>query len=169
MQATEQEQATLSALMARDRHLFTIEGIKGTAPKNPNMPDAHVGWSMTIECQGRKLETPFYQSALTSKAMQDKNRPSDARGDNWATIRLWEKRAMRPMPTLEDVLSCLLMDASGYDNSRNFEDWASEYGYDTDSRTAERTYQTVAEQSKALRHLLGNDRYNEYLNAENDY
>lgn len=148
--------------MARDKHLFSIEGIKGTAPKNPNMPETHVGWSMAIEYEGRKLETPFYQSASNFYGkMPYMNSAID--------VRNWERKHARPMPTLEDVLSCLLMDASSYDDSRNFEDWASDYGYDTDSRTAERAYQTIAEQSKQLRHLLGNDRYNEYMNAENDY
>ena len=35
-------------------------------------------------------------------------------------------------------------------------------------RRAERIYQSVAEQSKQLRHFLG-AKYDEYMNADNDY
>src|SRR5947207_663766 len=42
-------------------------------------------------------------------------------------------------PTAEDVLDCLASDATGVQNSRDdFDEWCSEYGYDTDSRKAER-------------------------------
>lgn len=62
-------------------------------------------------------------------------------------------------PTAADVLDCLASDASGYDNCRNFEDWAADYGYDPDSRTAEKIYHKVADQAKGLRHFLGRDAY----------
>lgn len=58
-------------------------------------------------------------------------------------------------PTAHDVLSCLLMDASGYDSARDFEDWASEYGYDTDSRKAEQTYNTLIKQTRRLKQFMG--------------
>lgn len=67
-------------------------------------------------------------------------------------------------PTTADVLDCLASDASGYDNSRNFEDWCADYGYDDDSRKAEKIYHTVAEDAKRLRHFLGNEAYNQLLN-----
>lgn len=67
--------------------------------------------------------------------------------------------ALEGEPTAEDVLDCLASDASGVENARNFEEWASEYGYDTDSRKAERTYNIVREQAKQLRGFLGSDAY----------
>lgn len=60
-------------------------------------------------------------------------------------------------PELSDVMPCLFADASGYERSNGFEDWAQEYGYDTDSRAAERTYRAVEKQSMALRELLGDN------------
>ena len=65
--------------------------------------------------------------------------------------------AHREPPKCDDVLANLCMDASGYDNARTFEEWAGEYGYDTDSRKAEAMYRLVAEGAKALRQLLGAD------------
>lgn len=69
-----------------------------------------------------------------------------------------------PTPKIGDVLDCLASDARGYDNARSFEDWASDYGYDTDSRKAYGIYQTIAEQAKKLRHFLGDEAYRELLN-----
>ena len=59
-------------------------------------------------------------------------------------------------PELGEVLDCLLADAWGLANSRSFEDWAAELGYDEDSRKAEKTYRAVERQTRQLREFLGN-------------
>ncbi len=66
-------------------------------------------------------------------------------------------------PTLVDVLDCVANDASGYDSTKDFEDWASDYEYDTDSRSAEKTYRAVKRQSEQLKRTLGEDAYAELL------
>lgn len=62
-------------------------------------------------------------------------------------------------PDLVDVLGCLLSDASALDHS-SFEDWANEFGYDTDSRKAARTYNACVQTGVELREILGIDRFN---------
>jgi hypothetical protein len=62
-------------------------------------------------------------------------------------------------PTISDVLDCMVSDANGYDNATDFEDWASEYGYETDSRKAERTYRAVKKQAEQLRRTVGDSAY----------
>lgn len=66
-------------------------------------------------------------------------------------------------PTLAEVLSCLASDASGIENACSFEDWAGDYGYDADSRKAEKTYHICQEQAEDLRNLLGHDAYETLL------
>jgi hypothetical protein len=67
-------------------------------------------------------------------------------------------------PSAADVLDCLASDASGYDNAQSFEEWARDYGYDPDSRKAEKTYKTIAKQSERLKQWLGNpDEYQHLL------
>ncbi len=66
-------------------------------------------------------------------------------------------------PEAKEVLSCLASDAAGVANAQSFEDWCSEYGYDTDSRTAEKTYKTVEHQAARLKTFLGDDLYNQLL------
>lgn len=66
------------------------------------------------------------------------------------------EQVVRPkQPDLATVLGCLASDCAGYENARSFEDWASEYGYDTDSRKAFATYEQVREQHEAMERLLG--------------
>ena len=46
-------------------------------------------------------------------------------------------------PTVDDVVESLTLDA--YAMSVSFEEWCKEYGHDTDSRSAERTYRQCRE------------------------
>jgi len=66
-------------------------------------------------------------------------------------------------PTLADVLDCIANDASGYDNTRGFEDWASDYGYDADSRSAEKIYRAIKRQAEQLKRTIGDAAYAELL------
>lgn len=56
-------------------------------------------------------------------------------------------------PTAASVLESVLSDWTPADAT--FEDWASDYGYDTDSRKAEATFRAVQEQSRAWETLIG--------------
>lgn len=58
-------------------------------------------------------------------------------------------------PTVEDILDCLASDAARVENARSFEEWASECGYDPDSRKALKTYETCVKQANELKSFLG--------------
>lgn len=62
--------------------------------------------------------------------------------------------AHKDAPKVADVLDCLCSDATCPDT---FEDFCSEYGYDTDSRRAERTFQACLKSRDDLREFLGDD------------
>lgn len=90
---------------------------------------------------------------------------------NWwnVTLRIGRRRMTVPFgmgyahtgePSAYDVLSCLLSDASSAD--QDFEDWAADYSYDTDSRRAEKTYNAVVRQTEQLRNFLG-DKFSDYV------
>lgn len=61
-----------------------------------------------------------------------------------------------PAPELTDVLYCLVSDASVLDYAC-FEDWASEYGIDPDSRSGEKTYRDCLAIALQLRQVLDLD------------
>ena len=66
-------------------------------------------------------------------------------------------------PQLDEVLDCLASDASSTENAMDFEDWASEFGYDVDSRKAEKSYKTIEQQKAKLLNLLGDEAYQQLL------
>jgi hypothetical protein len=73
-------------------------------------------------------------------------------------VKLWAKvcekvaNKLKTAPTLVDVLSCVLMDASALDWT--FEDWCSEFGYDEDSRSAEKTYNACCDNARRVKKFL---------------
>lgn len=109
---------------------------------NPNMSDMGPGarhFVVTLKAGRFSMRVPFSQGSAHSEE-----------------------------PTAADVLNCLASDAAGYENARSFEEWAGEYGYDTDSRKAHKTYQVIAKQAAKLRAMLGQDNYETLLwNTEN--
>lgn len=59
------------------------------------------------------------------------------------------------LPPEVDVFACLVQDGMGAINAGSFENWASEYGYDTDSRKAEAAYNECLKHGLALRAAFG--------------
>jgi len=89
-----------------------------------------------------------------------------------ATLKLSRRRMTVPFstgsawthdPEVADVLDYLISDASGYDGSGSFETWAAEYGYDPDSRKAEKIYKAVECQTDKLKQFLG-VHYDDFIN-----
>ena len=66
-------------------------------------------------------------------------------------------------PRIEDLLNCIISDNT--DNFSSFEEFASEFGYDEDSRKAEKIYNACVEETKNAKWLLGS-LYNELLDCE---
>lgn len=71
-------------------------------------------------------------------------------------------------PTLAEVLYCLSNDAGAIDHP-TFESWASDYGYDTDSRKGEAAYRTCLEIGLKLRAFIGEEGLEELREALQDY
>lgn len=112
-----------------------------TAASNPNRDDLDAArdpgqrhWRVTLKFNGREYAVPFTQ------------------GSAWT----------RP-PSVADVLDAVASDAAGFENARLFEDWAPEYGYDPDSRKAERVFRAVERQSVKLQRFLGDEEYQRLL------
>ncbi len=83
-----------------------------------------------------------------------------------ARDKFW--RGKKILPKLADVIYCLVSDADVL-NYSNFEDWANEFGYDPDSRSAEKTYKQCLDSALSLRTLLGEDKLSELRELLADY
>jgi hypothetical protein len=141
---------------------------------NPNMDSDHFMWHWRCELSraGRKMTVPFSMGEAHAtgykqgaRTILDKEWNHTAKT---AVFRLGQEafRNFGVIPTPPDagtVLDCLAADAAGHDNADSFEDWAAEYGYETDSRKAERTYNLTGTQAGKLRRFLGNVLYEELL------
>ncbi len=77
------------------------------------------------------------------------------RGRRQMTLYFSQGYGISGEPTVAGVLECLLSDAAGVESARCFEDWCADYGFDTDSRRAERTYRLTVRQTASLKRLLG--------------
>jgi hypothetical protein len=85
------------------------------------------------------------------------------------SIDYWQGPGIKTSPNALGVLDCLLSDAGGFDSARDFNDWASDLGYDASEpesvKAAKKIYLATKKQTTRLKELLGND-YEEFLNAE---
>lgn len=77
-----------------------------------------------------------------------------------------KNRAIEPNPV--DVLYSLTMDSDVLD-SGGFEEWAANFGYDTDSRKAESIYHACLEIALAMRAALGAEGMEQLQTAFEDY
>ncbi len=75
---------------------------------------------------------------------------------------------LREGPTAVDLLTCLASDVRSVCEGESLEDWASETGYDTDSRKAERTYNATRAQEVELRDWLPETVFLELLDCEEE-
>lgn len=87
---------------------------------------------------------------------------------DWVRETFYYPKVKQPAPQLIDVLYCLVQDSEVIDRG-SFEEWASDYGYDLDSRSAEKTYRLCLEQSLQLRNLIGNDNLEQLKELYQDY
>jgi len=127
---------TLDQFITEQQLVMSVRSVK----RNPRMQGEQMprNFECTIEFEGRGYHEPL-------------------------TVYFSQGSAHKKPPTLAEVLDCLASDAAGVDNAKDFEDWASEYGYDTDSRKAERIYDVCKAQAQELKDLLGGKAYAQLL------
>lgn len=71
-----------------------------------------------------------------------------------------------PAPDVESVLWCTVTDSEVLFNRMTFEDFCSDYGYDSDSRKTYKMYKACLEQGQKLNKLLGESLINELQQCE---
>tara|TARA_Y100000310_G_scaffold297836_1_gene331201 strand:+ start:3372 stop:3893 length:522 start_codon:yes stop_codon:yes gene_type:complete len=140
-------------------------------PSNPNMNDMMAGsghYLCTITGANGKVQIPYsvgpgiienwillskfshHKAATREREAGDKSMAAKQKYD---TAMEWGRNKYRP--EIEDVLNCLASDAASVRNARHFEEWASELGYDEDSRKAEDIYRICEKQAADLEDAIG--------------
>lgn len=174
-----QRDTELNALLAR--HNITVESVFVPYSRSRNFVQGapaskqSLNWRVTLKRDGREILTTDYSAGIA-------HCPSYKQGARWtldynAAIasecetgrkarRFSRGDAINPKPL--DVIYSLVMDSDALDYA-TFEDWASEYGYDADSRSAEKTYRACLEIALKLRAGLGDSLLSELREAFQDY
>lgn len=77
-------------------------------------------------------------------------------------FRTWARSNFKP--ALRDVLDCLAREAADVENyGADFEGWAADMGADPDSRSAEKAFNTMREQARALACLFDTEEWRTLL------
>ena len=90
---------------------------------------------------GETMETPWMQGAAITKS---------------------------PTDTVAEVVDSLISDVWSYEDARSFEDWAGEFGYDTDSRKAEKSYNEIGAMAPDVIRVMGGPENFEHVATEID-
>jgi hypothetical protein len=132
-------------------------------------PQLH--WLITLEKGKQRMQVPYHQGighvqgyqqhsfgrkTLEWQEQENRYRKTCETGKIYKHVpsTSWDYPVGdQPAPTLADVLYCLISDADVL-NYASYEEWASEFGYDEDSRKGEQTYRLCLEQSLRLKRLL---------------
>ncbi len=99
----------------------------------------------------------FHKSSYDKRCAEDAYRKTCETGKLYRasdTLGFWPTNHTQPAPDLLDVLYCLVSDAN-VRHSATYEEWASEYGYDEDSRKGEETYRACQKQTTDFLRVLG--------------
>lgn len=127
---TEQTYPTMGRRASQDGVRISTRYLgERTDDQDVDRPWRHDAWSVKLTRKGRTLTTPYKMGT----------------------------GHMGNAPDVETVLDSLCSDASSVVNADSFEDWAADFGYDADSRRAEKLYQECVKQTDKLRAFLGDD------------
>lgn len=135
----------------------------------PKLEDYSLNWKIKIERNGECLITDYSQGIghikgykkprnpyviLNVKAIQAAVEHRDALHpvDGFLKINRGRKT---PPPPIKDVLYSLALDSDCIDYS--FEDWAANYGYDSDSRKAESIYRECQSIANKMQRMFSAD------------
>ncbi len=150
--------------------------------KAAKFADRNLNWSVTLHKDGRTVLTTLYSAGVAhcpSYNSQAEQTLDYVEAITFETEHGKQARMMasigrggfhgKPiLPDTASVIHGLLLDASAIDHP-TFESWASDFGYDSDSRSAERTYRACLEIGLALRAAIGDKGLQQLRDAAQDY
>lgn len=176
---TQPQPQTLQAAILSLGLSITSEFVPFSKSRNANEKQPSLNWRVTLRqndrailttdymagcahCPSYKLKDPYYRrQAIALECEQGRK----------AKV-LWENHAMATrepiLPSTPDVIYSLVSDADVL-NYGSYEEWASNFGYDPDSRKGETTYRMCLEIALKLRAALGDTGLTTLQAAAADY
>lgn len=126
------------------------------------------GWLILFTSKNYKNESFEFYTGVGHRVVTDYNKMVY----NQSLKTQFDKRQLEVgaipfAPFSASVLHCLVADSSAIDTS--FEYWCSEYGYDTDSISALKTYQTCCDNAKKLKNIFTKEQLTHIVELLQDY
>lgn len=174
------DHSQLDATIAAMGLEYSAEFVPQSRSRNANEKRPSLNWRVTIK-KGRVTLTTDYTQGIGH--LPKNNQTLGEYEQRWYESNAAETGKMGrvtsggrsllnpkpiPAPLLRDVLYCLVTDSDVLDFA-TFEDWADAYYYDTDSRSAEKTYRACLDTALRLRALIGDDGLRKLQEAFQDY
>lgn len=172
----------LLAFISKRNVTMTADFVPFSQSRNKAEKHLSLNWVVTIAIEGREVwkgdysagcgHTAAYKASRAELGMSNSVIRVDAIRKECETGIAWNAKLSAPRlkvsPNICDVLYSLSLDGSAID-AGGFEQWASDFGYDTDSRKAEAAYKVCIETGLKLRNVLGENGLRELNNAIQDY
>ena len=134
--------------------------------RNATEKHPSLNWKVTLQHKGRDiLSTDYMQGCAHCRAY--KQGDNTVRRDQMVRAEC-ETGINAKTPDLRDIMYSLVMDSDVIDYP-SFEEWASNFGYETDSRKAEAIYRACLDIALKLRAALGDDGLAKLREAFQDY
>jgi hypothetical protein len=145
---------------------YLVRFVPQSKSRNRANPKPSINWLYTLKSATGDMRGPFFQGIGHAphyhavRRVDVKNaiaRRASEYGTAFTSVKDAEREAFgeglgscNPLPTPDaaDIVNCLLMDANALDYT--FEYWCSEFGYDEDSRSAERAYNDCVQTARDL-------------------
>lgn len=138
--------------------------------KTPAGESPQLRWRVSVRRNGREFYSTEYSAGCAHSPEYRQGRyVTAAVVAECETGIHYGDRLGRPVPPPDaaDVVHCLLMDASGTDET--FEEWAGNLGYDPDSRKAEGIFKACRDVAAALRRTFTHEELESLETAFADY
>lgn len=143
--------------------MFSARYVPPSERDEPDEADwEHFAWRIRLDFNGQTFRTIYRAGTAHVTGAAE----SALRAHGWNGFRhtvdsrrcldgIIERGAGAKTPGPVDVLPCLVSDAFAALDAGDFEEFAREYGYDLDSRKAERSYRGCVKTALKLRRMFG--------------
>jgi hypothetical protein len=146
-----------------------------------NLSKLTLNWKVTLLCDGKKVCTTDYSAGIAHCPYYKRNQKSFSPWNNRVSVEMDKAiryevengkaygafgKAIEPNPI--DVIYSLVSD-SDVINYDSFEAWANEFGMDSDSRKAEKMYNSCLSTALKLRNGIGESAIEKLREASQDY
>ena len=168
---------------------YSAQFVPFSQSRNAKEKDPSLNWKVTIKKGSQSLTTdymqgighlPHYSQKFSTLVVYDDAVREACESGKSAIIEhkngydaaqagnVIQRKTDIPRPELVDVLYSLVLDSDVL-NYSTFEEWAGDFGYDTDSRKGETIYRQCLEIGLKLRSMLGDDTLTKLREAYQDY